>query len=198
MAYNARQNKNATGALGQPTAQATVYGVWFTGIGIGVVLVVILAGLVGNSYLPTARQSEDANSIRAKDQKYPGAQITRGVSYNDPIAINTTNGTVDEVEAWKTGGADGTKHLQDATARGGVYYAQICIGCHAGPINSVSNGPWIGNLYQTKYLYNGQPLNDANLVYFLLRGHGNMPAGIPLAQQAVDTMLYLKQQTTPR
>lgn len=195
MAYNARQSKNATSALGRPKAQATVYGVWFTGIAIGVILIVILAGFAGNTYLNTGRQNEDINSIRAKDQPYPGGLLPRSVAYNQPIGIDTDKGTVAEVEKWKTEGVQGQKQLTDAVARGNVYFAQICIGCHAGPLSSVSNGPWIGNLYKTSHLYNGQPVNDANVVYFILRGHGNMPAGIPLPQQAVDIMLYVKQQT---
>lgn len=196
MAYSSRQSKNATSALGRPSAQATVYGVWFSGIAIGVILILILAGLVGNNHLPTARQKEDSNSIRAKDQPYPGGLTTRGVPYNQPLALDTANGTVTEVEQWKAQGAAGQTQLKDAIARGNIYFAQICIGCHAGPLNSTSNGPWFGNLYQTKYLYNGQPVNDANVVYFILRGHGNMPAGIPLPQQAVDIMLYVKNQTS--
>lgn len=40
-----RQSRNAESALGDPPVQATVYGVWLTGIAIGVVLMLMLAGV---------------------------------------------------------------------------------------------------------------------------------------------------------
>jgi hypothetical protein len=176
---NLKQSRNALSALGNPSAQATVYAVWFSGILAGAGVLALLVLLVS--------------------PPYQGRTIQTAREHAGPLfrEIETTqDGTkIAYVETWKTQGEFGTKELQGALARGQINYGRICIGCHFGPTTDSSNGPYLGDLYQTAYLTNGTPLNDANVVRFILIGHGNMPAGIPLPEQAVDIMLYLKQQT---
>jgi mono/diheme cytochrome c family protein len=121
--------------------------------------------------------------------------LESGGSLYAKIPLSADGTRVAYVESWKTKGEEGQKELQGALARGQANFNRICIGCHYGTQSATSNGPWLGDLYQSAYLYNGTVLNDANVVKFILLGHGNMPAGLPLPEQAVDIMLYLKQQT---
>jgi mono/diheme cytochrome c family protein len=180
---NVKQSRNALSALGKPVTQATVYGIWFSGIFLGAGILALLVLLVSPPYqgrtIQTAR--EQAGSL-----------------YRDIETTADGNG-VAYVKAWEDRIAQGDQkaqaELRGALARGQLNYGRICIGCHFGPTTESSNGPYLGDLYQTPYLTNGQPLTDINVIRFILIGHGNMPAGIPLPEQAVDIMLYLKQAT---
>ncbi len=62
-----RQSRNAESALGDPPVQATVYGVWLTGIAIGVVLLLFLAGFNifqnDNKPVPAAQAAAYKNSF---------------------------------------------------------------------------------------------------------------------------------------
>lgn len=61
-----KQSRNAESALGDPPVQATVYGVWLTGLAIGVVLMIFLAGLSifqGDKLQTGALSTSDRNSI---------------------------------------------------------------------------------------------------------------------------------------
>lgn len=61
-----RQSRNAESALGDPPVQATVYGVWLTGIAIGVILMIFLAGFNifgGDKPIPGAQASAYNNSV---------------------------------------------------------------------------------------------------------------------------------------
>ncbi len=61
-----KQYRNAESALGDPPVQATVYGVWLTGIAIGVVLMIFLAGFTifkNDRATPAALSSADRNSL---------------------------------------------------------------------------------------------------------------------------------------
>jgi len=173
--------------LGQPRDQAVIYTVWISGILIGAVLVFIFAFLIGGDY-------KGRTQTTAREAVAPLYQ---------PVVLSPDGTKIAQAEAWKAQGDQGTKELQAAVARGHDYYNRICIGCHYGspvstvdrPSNGIANGAYLGDLYQQGYLYNGQPLNDANLVKFILLGHGNMPAGIAVPQQAVDLTLFLKAQT---
>ena len=223
-----QQNRNARSALGEPRAQAVYYGVWLTGIGIGAILFVILVVFLGNNAGSGASGQNKRNIQTGVENQ--GAEVA-------PVVF-TTDGQIASVQklladissndaAIKKAAQDG---YNGALARGQTNYQRICIGCHYGPPEATSNGPWIGNLYQTAALYNGKPMNDANVVTFILLGSqshnlndaGNgirkttdnadpsqgprplaggwnpMPAGIATPQQAVDIMLYLKQQTCPK
>ncbi len=204
---NNRRNKNATSALGRPEAQAVYYGVWLTGIAIGVILMLILALGIGNGLTgPRTQQSARENQ---------GDIVA-------PLQLDFDKGVVTTVDKLEKAAAQGDKaaqaQLQAALGRGQANYQRICIGCHFGPPEATSNGPWLGNLYQTGNLYNGKPVNDANVVTFILLGSQShnlsddgkralvngggglnpMPAGIATPQQAVDIMLYLKQQTSKK
>jgi mono/diheme cytochrome c family protein len=179
VAFQPRQNRNVRTVLGEPSSQVVYFGVWLGAIITGAILIFIFAFLIGGEYKGRTQQTalEVGGPLYAKVQ-------------------TTADGTkIGYVEAWKTQGEQGQKEVKAALGRGQAHYARICIGCHYGTQANTSHGPWLGDLYQTTYLYNGLLLNDANLVRFMLLGHGNMPAGIPLPEQAVDLMLYLKQQT---
>jgi hypothetical protein len=176
---NVKQSRNALSALGTPVTQATVYAVWFSGIFLGAGILALLVLLVSPPYQGRTIQTARENA---------------GTLYRQ-IETTADGAKVAYVEAWSTQGEQGAKELRGALARGQINYGRICIGCHFGPTTDSSNGPYLGDLYQTAYLSNGTVLNDVNLVRFILIGHGNMPAGIPLPEQAVDIMLYLKQQT---
>lgn len=69
-----RQSRNAESALGDPPVQATVYGVWLTGIAIGVILMVLLTGMAGISIfnndkpLPAAASTSDRQSFNQLPQ----------------------------------------------------------------------------------------------------------------------------------
>ncbi len=202
-----RRNKNATSALGRPKAQAVYYGVWLSAIATGVLLMLIFAVFIGNGiYGPRNQQSALENQ---------GAEVA-------PFQVDYQAGIVPQIDKWEKAAAAGDKQAQEelkaALTRGQANYNRICIGCHFGPPDATSNGPWMGNLYQTGYLYNGKPVNDANVVTFILLGSQShnlaedgkhalvnggggfnpMPAGIATPQQAVDIMLYLKQQTSKK
>jgi cytochrome c2 len=204
---NARRNRNANSALGEPRAQVVYYGVWLTGIAIGVVLMLVFAVFIGNGiYGPRTQQTARENQ---------GADVA-------PFQVDYQNGIVPQVDKWEKAAAAGDKNaqaeLKAALSRGQANYQRICIGCHFGPPEATSNGPWLGNLYQTAYLYNGKQVNDANVVTFILLGSQShnlapdnvsalvnggggfnpMPAGIATPLQAVDIMLYLKQQTSKK
>lgn len=203
--FNARRNKNALGALGEPRAQIVYYGVWLTGIAIGVVLMLVFAGLIG----------QHSNRTQQSARENLGAEVA-------PVQIDYQAGVIATVDKWEKAAAQGDKaaqaELKAALSRGQANYQRICIGCHYGPPEATSNGPWLGNLYQTGILYNGKPVNDANVVTFILLGSQShnlaedgksalvnggggfnpMPAGIATPQQAVDIMLYLKQQTSKK
>jgi len=179
VAFQPRQNRNLNSVLGEPSSQKVYFGAWLGAIAIGAILVFIFAFLIGGDYKGRTQQT----ALEAGGTNY--AKV-----------VTTADGTkVAAVEAWKTQGDEGQKALKEALARGQANYNRICIGCHYGPRENTANGAYLGSLYQTAYLYNGTVLNDANLVRFILVGHGNMPANIALPQQAVDIMLYLKQQT---
>jgi hypothetical protein len=215
-----RQSRNALSALGQPRAQAVVYGVWATGILIGVVLYLVFVVGLGNGGNAAGKR----NIQTALENT--GAEFA-------PYAIDVNRGVIPQVEDWFRDAqssdpatkAAGEQAIKGALARGQTNYQRICIGCHFGPPEATSNGPWLGNLYQTGFLYNGRPLNDANVVVFILygsqahnlkadgvsvrvntQGEGGaklplaggwnpMPAGIATPLQALDIMLYLRQQT---
>ncbi len=214
-----QQNRNARSALGEPRAQAVYYGVWFTGIAIGVVLMVVFVILLGNGI--NARGEGKRNIQTALENQGSELEMPR----------LTADGKVEQVEKWLSdmNSSDANvkqlanKAYMGALARGQANYQRVCIGCHFGPPEETSNGPWLGNLYQTAYLYNGKPVNDANVVTFTLLGSQShnlledghtirkegstgplaggwnpMPAGIATPQQAVDIMLYLKQQTSKK
>ncbi len=224
MSYQPKQNRNARSALGEPRAQAVVYAVWFTGIMIGVILFGLFVVLLGAG--PDAQSQGKRNIQTALENQ--GSELA-------PAQL-TADGKVVQVEKWLTDlkstdpkvKAEAEKGYNGALARGQANYARICIGCHFGPPDATSNGPWLGNLYQTAALYNGRPVNDANVVVFILYGSlshnleadgitlrlnskqpdgstiprsggwNPMPSGIATAQQAVDIMLYLKQQTSKK
>lgn len=218
MAYQPKQNRNARSALGEPRAQLVVYGVWFTGILIGVLLFLLFVVALGAGPNAAGKRNIQTAFENAGDQYAP-------------YAIDVENGVIPLVEKWKKDlqSADikvrqqAEKDYNGALARGQTNYQRICIGCHYGPPNETSNGPWLGNLYQTGFLYNGKPVNDANVVVFILYGSQShnlkadgvsirktkedgplsggwnpMPAGIATPQQAIDIMLYLKQQTSAK
>ena len=220
-----QQNRNARSALGEPRAQAVYYGVWAAGILTGASLFLLLVVILGNN--ANARGENKRNIQTGLENQ--GAEVA-------PVVL-TADGKVASVQKLLTdlqSKDDTVRHAAEdgykgALARGQNNYQRICIGCHYGPPNETSNGPWMGNLYQTAALYNGKPMNDANVVTFILLGsqshnlndEGNgirktnqnadpsqgprplaggwnpMPAGIATPQQAVDIMLYLKQQTCP-
>jgi len=76
--YNAQpnQSRNALSALGDAPVQATVYGVWFIGIGIGIVLLIFLAGFSifnQDKPLPGAQSVSDRNSF---NQLTPEKRLT--------------------------------------------------------------------------------------------------------------------------
>lgn len=219
-----QQNRNATSALGEIRAQAVVYGVWFTGITIGVLLFVLFVVLLGNG-------------VNASNQRNIQTSVENQGPEVSPLQF-TADGKVVMVEKWLTDmqstdtvvKTQATKEYNGALARGQANYQRICIGCHFGPAEETSNGPYMGNLYQTGYLYNGRAVNDQNVVVFTLLGSiahnleadgitvrkttqnpddpstklplaggwNPMPAGIATPQQAVDIMLYLKQQTSKK
>jgi len=212
-----RRNKNATSALGTPRTQATYYTIVIgSGVGIGVVLMVLFTVIIGGSIKTRSQQTALENQ---------GAEVAPVELFYEKDTAGATNydvGNVVQVEKWEKAAAQGDQkaqaELRAALSRGQANYNRICIGCHFGPPNAVSNGPWLGNLYQTGYLYNGRKLNDANVVTFILLGSQShniaedgkralvnggggfnpMPAGIATPQQAVDIMLYLKQQTSKK
>jgi len=177
--YQPKQNRNVTAALGEPRAQLVVYGVWFSGIAIGAILLFLFSFVIAGDYKGRTQQT----ALEAAGPIY------------EKIVLSADGTKIAKVETWKTQGTQGQEELKAALGRGQANYNRICIGCHYGPPTVTSNGPWIGDLYKTAYLFNGQPVNDANVVKFILLGHNNMPAGIPLPQQAVDIMLYMRQQT---
>jgi mono/diheme cytochrome c family protein len=188
--------------LGLPETQAVYFGVWITGILIGVVLMIIFAVFIGEGInAPRTQQTARENQ---------GAIMA---------SVVVTNGVVVQVDNWEKAAAKGDKaaeaELKAALGRGQANFNRICIGCHYGAPQMSSSGPYLGNLYETKTLFNGKPVNDANVVTFILLGsqshnlladgqhvlvnggggYSPMPAGIATPQQAVDIMLYLKQQT---
>lgn len=221
-----RQNRNAVSALGQAEAQAVVYGVWASGIAIGGVIFVLLVVLIGDG---VDVQSKGARNIQTAVENL-GPEVA-------PVQF-IADGKIALVEKWAADmnstdpkvKDEATKAYKGALARGQANYGRICLGCHFGPPEETSNGPWLGNLYQTGALYNGKPMNDQNVVTFILLGSQShnlnadgtkvllttknqdpnglpvpkagawnpMPAGIATPQQAVDIMLYLKQQTCPK
>jgi len=212
----------ATSVLGLPETQAVYFGVWLTGILIGVVLMIIFAVLIGKGInTPRTQQTalESQGSIAA-----PVQLIYKDAQGNQVSAAQAgfTNGVVAQVDSWEKAAAQGDKaaetELKAALGRGQANFSRICIGCHFGPPEASSNGPYLGNLYQTGSLFNGKPVNDANVVTFILLGSQShnlaadgkrvlvngsggfnpMPAGIATPQQAVDIMLYLKQQTSKK
>lgn len=81
-----RQSRNAESALGDPPVQATVYGVWLTGIAIGVVLMVVLTGLAGVSIfnkdkpLPAAQSSSDRESYNQLPQDQQLQVVKEGLA----------------------------------------------------------------------------------------------------------------------
>ncbi len=219
MAFQPRQNRNARSALGEPRSQVVYYGVWLVGIFTGVILFVLFVLLIGKG----------TNALGEGNRN-----IQTGVENQGPEVAQvqiTADGKVVQVEKWLTDmkssdtkiATQADKEYKGSLARGQTNYARICIGCHFGPPDATSNGPWLGNLYQTTTLYNGKPLNDANVVTFILLGSQShnlnndgvsirldskdgprsgswnpMPAGIATPQQAIDIMLYLKQQTSKK
>jgi len=204
--FNARQNKNATSILGEPNIQKVYFGVWLTGIAIGIVLVLILVVLVGGSKSIRTQQTALENA---------GAEFAPiQMDYNQGIVVS-----VDQLEkAAAQGDTKAEADLNAARARGQANFNRICIGCHFGPPTASSSGPWLGDLYQTGSLFNGKKVNDANVVTFILLGSQShnvaednkhvvvngggalnpMPSGIATPLQAVDIMLYLKQQTSKK
>jgi len=204
--FNAKQNKNATSILGEPNIQKVYLGVWLTGIAIGIILVLIFVALVGGGKTYRTQQTALENA---------GAEYA-------PIQLGAGGTTIASVANLEAAAAQGdTKaqaELNAALARGQANYNRICIGCHFGPPNASSGGPWLGDLYQTGSLFNGKPVNDANVVTFILLGSQShnltgdnkravvngggalnpMPSGIATPLQAVDIMLYLKQQTSKK
>jgi cytochrome c2 len=227
VAYQPRQNRNARSALGEPRAQAVVYGVWLTGILTGVILFVLFVFLIGNGI------NGQRNIQTAKENQGPEVAPLQFSSVGCPTQEPCK---VAQVEKWLTDqkstdaqvAALAKQAYNGALARGQANFARICIGCHYGPPEATSNGPWLGNLYQTGNLVNGKAVNDANVVTFILLGSeahnlnsdgttvrlssvnpdgsfaprsggwNPMPAGIASPQQAVDIMLYLKQQTSKK
>jgi mono/diheme cytochrome c family protein len=180
VAYQPKQNRNVRTVLGEPRVQLVVYTVWFSGIIIGAILLFFLGFLVAGDYNGRTQQT---------------AREAAGPAYAK-IPLTADGTKIEYVEAWKTQGTQGEEALKSALAQGQANFNRICVGCHYGPPTITSIGAWLGDLYQTATLYNGTPVNDANVVRFILLGHGNMPSGIPLPQQAVNIMLYLKQQTS--
>ncbi|HEX2916632.1 MAG TPA: hypothetical protein VH186_38080 [Chloroflexia bacterium] len=214
-----QQNRNARSALGEPRAQLVYYGVWIGGIVIAILLFLLFVVLIGNN----------ANALGEGKRNIQTGRENQGPEVA-PVAF-TTDGKVVMVEKWLTDMQSADQKVKQeaqhsyngALARGQANFQRICIGCHYGPPEATSNGPWLGNLYQTAALYNGKPLNDANVVTFILLGSQShnlttdgtavrltkqdgplaggwnpMPAGIATPQQAVDIMLYLKQQTSKK
>ncbi|MEI6044866.1 MAG: hypothetical protein WCS37_10975 [Chloroflexota bacterium] len=218
--FNSRRNKIATSVLGLPETQAVYFSVWLAGILIGVVLMIILVGLIGNG-VDTPRTQQTARENQG-DIVAPIQLVYRDAQGNLATAQQAgfSNGVVAQVDSWERAAAQGDKvaqaELQAARGRGQANFNRICIGCHYGAPQASSSGPYLGNLYQTKTVFNGKPLNDANVVTFILLGSQShnlvadgqhvlvngsggfmpMPSGIATPQQAVDIMLYLKQQTS--
>lgn len=204
---DARRNRNANSVLGEPKSQVVYFGVWLTGIAIGVILMLIFVVFIGKGITaPRTQQTAIEN---------------QGVAVA-PVQMDYTSGVIAQVDKWEKAAAQGDEkaktELKAALSRGQANFQRICIGCHYGPPNESSNGPWLGNLYQTAYLFNGKPVNDANVVTFILLGsqshnlapdgvsalvsggggYNPMPSGIATPLQAVDIMLYLKQQTSKK
>lgn len=179
MAFQPKQNRNFVSVLGEPRSQIVYFSVWLSAMLIGAILLFVIGFLIAGDYKGRTQQTgrEAAGPLFAQIE-------------------TTADGTkIGYVEKWKTQGEQGKKESAAAIARGQANFQRICIGCHYGVRSDTSNGAWLGDLYQQGYLYNGQLLNDVQVVRFILLGHGNMPSGIPLPQQAVDIMLFLKQQT---
>ncbi len=220
-----QQNRNARSALGEPRAQAVYYGVWITGILIGAVLFLLFVVIIGGNTNAQGTSSRNIQTgIENQGAELAPAQLTADGHIATVQKLQADLNSSDP--AIKKAAQDG---YNGALARGQYNFQRICIGCHFGPIEATSNGPWLGNLYQTAALYNGKETNDANVVTFILLGSQShnlndagtairrttqnedpnggpkpltggwnpMPAGIATPQQAIDIMLYLKQQTCP-
>jgi len=209
-----------------------IYAVWLTGILIGVILFALFVLLLGSG--PDAQSQGKRNIQTALENQ--GSEVAP-VQLSSAGCTSTTPCKVASVDKLETDmkssdsavAAAATKQYKEALARGQANFARICVGCHYGPPDTTSNGPWLGNLYQTGSLFNGKPLNDANVVTFILLGSqahnlqppdntsiylssklsdgstvarsggwNPMPSGIATPLQAVDIMLYLKQQTSKK
>ena len=186
-----RQARNLNGPLGDVKASLTVFLVWLGGILIGAILLTLLVIVFGGG----------SNSTRT----LPTSREAIANLYQQPVIQG------DKIYNVENGGL---VEARGDAIKGESYYRRICIGCHyggytySGQLYSQANGPGVqlGHLYGQQLqadgtctapaaLTNQQTVTDANVLQFILKGHSNMPAGIPTAQQAVDLVSYLKLRT---
>jgi hypothetical protein len=208
-----------------------IYAVWLSGILIGVILFALFVLLLGSG--PDAQSQGKRNIQTALENQ--GSEVAP-VQLSSAGCTSTTPCKVALLDKMETDmkssdpkvAATATQQYKETLARGQANFARICIGCHYGPPDTTSNGPWLGNLYQTGSLFNGKPINDANVVTFILLGSqahnlqpdntsiylgskqpdgsivsrsggwNPMPSGIATPLQAVDITAYLKQQTSKK